>query len=820
MREKDSLGVADISGPNFTQMINRGSSGGEHMEELMNKVRREHFPLCVQKAQLITEIYQQTEGEPESLRQAKAFAHVLENITIWIDEEELIAGHAASKPWGVEIDPFLGPIDVELLKGLEQEGVVVIDEGDWSAIREAAEFWRRRNWQYRTWQIADERLWKFLQVGIWLPPMRKRAEGVGAYAGSGLGIYHGLHLAVPDYEKVLSHGLNSIIEEAEEELRSTRFFGRDDVERRLFLEAVIIALKAINHFANRLVDLAEAKAGTEANAERREKLQRIAETCRWVPANPARNLYEALQCFWLIYLVCNPSPTIGVGRFDQYMYPFYRKDKELDRITDEEVVRLLCELRVKDMELVRIALRPEKRMQHAGMAKWHNMVIGGVTSNGQDATNELTYLILEAAKRLMTPHHTVTLRVHEGTPEELMIKALEVVKTGVGMPAFVGDRSYIEFLLLKGVPPSVARNYALGGCLDVALPGLLRIVGASFFVAPKVLEIFLNDGVDPRTGLEVGPFKVDLDKLQTYVEFTDTLKEYLAHFIGLWVEEANLNAAVRSELAKHVVEAALMTDGIKAGKSFFERKMPYEINSVLLPVGMINVADSLATIKKLVFEEQKITMAQLKKALHANWEGYEELRRMCLEAPKYGNDDDYTDLIAKDLYRFLAKTITKFDYTLGGKHQPGGISISSMWAGGDITGATPDGRYAGEVLADGSMSPMRGRDTNGPTAIIKSASKIDQAFYASTLLNMKFHPSTLGNTEDLRKLATLIKTYFSLGGKHIQFNVVNREILLEAQKQPENYYDLVVRVAGYSAYFVQLGKRVQDEIIARTELNM
>lgn len=790
------------------------------MEELVNKVRREHFPLCVRKAQLITEIYRQMEGEPESLRQAKAFAYVLENIPIWIDEEELIVGHAASKPWGVEIDPFLGPIDVELLNGLEQERVVVIDEEDWAAIREVAEYWRRMNWQYRTWQLADERLWKFLQVGIWLPPMRSRAEGVGAYAGSGLGIYHGLHLAVPDYEKVLSHGLNSIIEEAEEELKSIRFFGRDDVEKRLFLEAVIIALKAINHFANRLADLAEAKAGTEANLERRERIQRIAETCRWVPANAARSFYEALQCFWLIYLVCNPSPTIGVGRFDQYMYPFYRKDKEMGRITDEEVIRLLCELRVKDMELVRVALRPEKRMQHAGMAKWHNMVIGGVTSNSQDATNELTYLILEAAKRLTTPHHTITLRVHEGTPEELMIKALEVVKTGVGMPAFVGDRSYIEFLLLKGVPLSVARNYALGGCLDVALPGLMRIVGASFFVAPKVLEIFLNDGVDPRTGLEVGPFKVDLDKFQTYVELTDALKEYLAHFIGLWAEEANLGAAVRSELAKHVVEAALMTNGIKAGKSFFERKMPYEVNSVLLPVGMINVADSLAAIKKLVFEEKKITMEQLKKAVQANWEGYEELRRMCLEAPKYGNDDDYADLIAKDLYRFLAKTITKFDYTLGGKHQPGGISISSMWAGGAITGATPDGRYAGEVLADGSMSPMRGRDTNGPTAIIKSASKIDQALYASTLLNMKFHPSTLGNTEDLKKLATLIKTYFSLGGKHVQFNVVNREILLEAQKQPENYYDLVVRVAGYSAYFVQLGKRVQDEIIARTELNI
>jgi len=790
------------------------------MEELVNKVRRESFPLCVEKARLITETYRQTEGEPESLRQAKALAHMLENITIWIDEEELIAGHPSSKPWGVEVDPFLGPIDVEMLKGMEEEGLVVIDEEDWSAIREVAEYWRKKNWQYRTWQLADERLWTFLQVGIWLPSMRSRAEGMGAYAGAGLGIYHGLHLGVLDYEKVLRQGLNGIIEEAEEELKNLRFFGRDDVEKKRFLQAAIIALKAINHFANRLGDLAGAKAETEANPEQKEKLQRIADTCRRVPANPARSFYEALQCFWLIYLVCNPSPTIGIGRFDQYMYPYYKKDKETGRITDEEVVGLLCELRGKDMELVRIALRPEKRKQHTGMAKWHNMVIGGVTPDGQDATNELTYLILKAADRLRTPHHTVTLRVHEDTPEDLMVKALEVVKTGVGMPAFVGDKSYLDFLLSKEVPLEVARNYALGGCLDVALPGLMRIMEASFFVVPKIFEIFINNGVDPRTGLEVGPFKADLDKFQTYREFEDAFKEYLAHFLGLWAETTNLQAKIRSELMKHVVEAALMTGGIEAGKSFFERKMPYEVNSVLLPVGMINASDSLVVIKKLVFEERKLTMGQLAEAMQANWEGYEELRGICLKVPKYGNDDDYADLIAKDLYRFLAETITKYDFVFGGKHQPGGISISSMWAGGEITGATPDGRYAGEVLADGSMSPMRGRDTTGPTAIIKSASKIDQSLYASTLLNMKFHPTALGGTEDLKKLTALIKTYFSLGGKHVQFNVVSREMLLEAQEQPENHHDLVVRVAGYSAYFIQLGKKVQDEIIARTELSI
>lgn len=790
------------------------------MEELEKRIRKEGFPLCVEKARLITEIYQQTEGKPEIIRQAKALSYVLENITTWVDGEDLIAGHGASKPWSVEIDPFLGPIDMELIKGLEEEGTIVIENKDLPLIKDIAEIWKKKNWQYKTWNLVDERLWKFLQVGIWLPPMRSREEGMGAYAGSGLGLYNGLHLSVLDYEGVINHGLNSLMNEAEEELKNIRFFRKDDIEKKQFLESAIISLKAIIRFANRLSEIAEIKAKKEINPENQERLQRIAEACKWVPAKPARSFYEALQSFWLIYLICNPSPTIGMGRFDQYMYPFYKRDKEAGRINDEEVIRLLCELRLKDMELIRIALRPEKRMQHAGMAKWHNMVIGGVTSGGQDATNELTYLILEAAKRVRTPHHTITLRVHEETPEELMIKALEVVKTGIGMPAFVGDRSYIEFLLSKGVPLQVARNYALGGCLDVALPGLMRITEAPFFVAPKVFEIFINNGVDPRTGLEIGPFKTDLNKFNNYNEFICAFKEYLSYFVNLWVETANLQAIVRNEVMKHVVEASLMVDGIKEGKSFLERKMPYEINSVLLPVGMINVADSLASIKKIVFEEKKVTLEQLKEALQADWKGYEELRQMCLEAPKYGNDDDFVDLIAKELYLFLAETITKYDYVFGGKHQLGGISISSMWAGGAITGATPDGRLAGEVLADGSMSPMRGRDTNGPTAIIKSSSKIDQPLFASTLLNMKFHPSALGKTDDLKKLASLIKTYFSLGGKHIQFNITSRETLLEAQKHPEKHPDLIVRIAGYSAYFVQLGKKVQDEIIARTELNI
>jgi formate C-acetyltransferase len=537
-----------------------------------------------------------------------------------------------------------------------------------------------------------------------------------------------------------------------------------------------------------------------------------------VPANPARSFYEALQSFWFIFLVVQQS-TASVGRFDQYMYPFYKKDIEEGRISEAEVLELLQLLRIKDMHLINTPLRGAKRQQYTGFAKWHNFTIGGVTPDGQDATNRLTYLILEAAKRTRTPHHTVTLRVHEGTPKELMIKALEVVKTGVGMPAFIGDKSYTEWLLSRGVPLELARDYVVAGCIEVSLPGHSRQPKCTFFVPPKVLEIFMNNGVDPRTGLEVGPFKDNLENLETFDDFVSAFKKYLAHFIHLSAELINVDIACAIDYASPI-DSALVADAVKDGKNLMERRMLYENAGAISLCGMINVVDSLAVIKKLVFEEKKITMAQLKEALRANWEGYDELRKLCLAAPKYGNDDDYVDSIATDLYGFYAETVPTVRTVYGEKFIPVAISITSQWAGGTITGATPDGRYNGEVLADGGASPMRGMDMSGPTAIIKSASKIDQVRFQSVLMNMKFHPSALGHTEDLTKLIALIKTYFSLGGKHVQFNVVGRETLLKAQKQPENYRDLVVRVAGFSAYFVQLSKQVQDEIIARTELNV
>jgi pyruvate formate-lyase/glycerol dehydratase family glycyl radical enzyme len=797
-----------------------GERAQRRLEKLLENTYVERYPLCIERARLITESWEQTKDEPMILRLAKAFAHLVKNMTVFIDDGELIVGNGASKPMGLEIEPFMGPFSEENLRTLEEEGFISVDDADWPEIKELASYWQDKNLQYRIGQLLDDkRLWPFAQTGVLLPPFRSKEEGIGGWAHAGIGMGVNRWLGVVDFEKVLNHGLNRLIKEAEEELAGIRFTDTIDTVRKAhFLQAVIISLKGIIQLANRFADLAAELALKETDRVRKAELQRIAEICKRVPANSARTFYEAMQSFWFTFLVVQQG-TASAGRFDQYMYPFYQRDIDKGETSEAEVLELLQLLRIKDMHLMPTPLHGAKRQQYAGFAKWHNFTIGGVTPDGQDATNRLTYLILEAARRTRTPHHTITLRVHEGTPKELMIKALEVVKTGVGMPAFIGDKAYVEWLLSRGIPLELARDYVMAGCIEVSLPGHSRQPKCTFLVPPKILEIFMNNGVDPRTGLEIGPFKVNLEGFETFEDLVSAFKEYLAYFIHLAAELINVDIACAVDYASPI-DSALMADAITQGKSLMERRMLYENGGAISLCGMINVVDSLAAIKKLVFDEKKITMTQLAEALRANWKGYDELRSLCLAAPKYGNDDDYVDSIAADLYRFYAETVPTVKTVYGEKFIPVAISITSQWAGGTITGATPDGRRDGEVLADGGASPMRGRDINGPTAIIKSASKIDQVRFQSVLLNMKFHPSALGSAEDLEKLATLIKTYFSLGGKHVQFNVASRETLLDAQKHPENYRDLVVRVAGFSAYFVQLSKQVQDEIIARTELNI
>ncbi|MEJ2109528.1 MAG: pyruvate formate lyase family protein [Acidobacteriota bacterium] len=789
------------------------------IQSLMSTLKKDNYPICIEKLRIALRTMAENEGEPITVKRAKVFANVLREIPIFIEENTLIAGNGASQPMGLEIDPEYSLWSQDEIDALKREGFLISPEDE----RELQELNAGRKSKTLIGSMGeavahDERLMHFLRMGVILPPWKNTREGSGGgYALSGLGLGPGFFLMAVDFSIVLNHGLERLISEAESEIAELRHTGEDSLSRLRYLQAVVRMHRAAIDFAGRYADLAAEMAKKEDRPGRKKELEEMAEICRKVPANPAQTFREALQSFWFIFLMINPSPTAAAGRFDQYMHPFYHADKIAGRITDAEALELLECLRIKDMQLNRIS-GERNRKKNAGLAKWHNWTIGGVTSDGRDATNDLTYLLLEAAKETRLPHHTLTLRVHKDTPDELMLKALEVVKTGIGMPAFVGDRSYMAYFMRYGIPLKDARNYVITGCLDANLPAKSRTVAIGMFIVPLVFDIFLHNGADPVTGLQVGPETGDPESFNDYAEFIAAFKKQLRYFMELAAEKDNLELLIERELFPDAFRSSLMEDGIANGRDLLNRTMPFENGAVLNPVGMINVADSLAAVKKLVYEDRTIPMSDLKQALDRDWQGFESLRSRCLEAPKYGNGDSYVDAIATDLYAFWTETAEKLPTAFGSMHKATAISITSHQPGGALTGATPDGRHAREICADGTVSPMQGRDMHGPTAVIRSALQIDQDPYQATLMNMKFHPSALETEEDLQKLAAMIKTYLKRGGKHVQFNVVSKEMLLDAQKEPEKYRDLVVRVAGYSAYFTQLNRTMQDEVIARTEL--
>ncbi len=787
---------------------------------LLRKVHPQRYPLCVEKAQIVLESFKQTEGEPQILRRAKAVGHFLDHRTIFIEDDELIVGNPASKPMGMEAGS-LGPTwpNEELAK-LKAE-LFDISADDEARLRGLDDYWKG---QGRTLaeQLGrcydDERMWPFIQSGILLPPWKRKDEGRGLGSAEGAwGLSLGLTLIVVDFERALTLGLDAISAAAAQALAGLKVTDADAAAKASFYQSVIITNDALGRIARRYADLAAAMAREEANPRRRRELEQIAITCRQVPAKPARSFHEALQAFWFVWLMV-ASGTASGGRFDQFMYPYYRKDRDTGRLSDVEATELLALLRVKVMQVNFLAGGKVQRDKWAGFARWNNWVLGGVTRDGRDATNELSYLLLDAAKLCPTPHYTLTLRVHEETPDDLIVKAMEVVKLGLGMPAFVGDRSYIDYLTSEGVELEDARDYSLGGCLDAMLAGKARTSAIGMFVVPLVLELTLYNGVERNTGRQLGPRTGELARFESFDALLAAFKVQLRHFMELANDEHNILLNVERELFPDAFHSMLMDDAIAVGRDVLARVMPFENGSVLNPVGMINVADSLAALKQLVFEQRQVSLATMQAALASNWQGFEDIRRLCADAPKFGNGLPYVDSIAADLYRSWAEIAHSFRSSWGGQVKSSGISITSYGPGGALTGATPDGRRAGENLADGTLSAAQGKDTRGPTALIRSGIAVDQTPYQSMLFNLKFHPSALKTASDLRKVAALIKTYMVAGGKHVQFNVVDRATLIDAQRHPENHRNLIVRIAGYSAYFTELTRAIQDDVIGRTEL--
>ena len=798
----------------------------ERVKKMKESLKISKYPLCVEQFRLANESLEQTAGEPMILRRAKLHAHVLDHITIFIEEDDLLCGSGASKPFGLEMQYEYGVWTKDEVESLKSE-IYTISPEDEEELYRLNERFSSNSLNSNLVETMgkslgeNERLWPFMKSGCILPPWKDKKGGSGGgFAMSGYGLGPGFALVCVDYEKILKGGAKAIIEEAKECLENLRYDSADSIDKRNFWEGVVIVFEAWVRFAGRYAALAEEMAEKEENEVRKKELLEMARICRKVPYEPADTFYEALQSFWFTFLMVCPSPTSTAGRFDQYMYPYYKRDMEAGIIDDEKVLELLEIMRCKVMKINRVSGKAN-RAKNSGMAKWYNWTIGGVKEDGSDATNELSYLLLEAAKDTHLPHHTVTLRVHKNTPEKLMLKALECVRSGIGMPAFLGDESFIRFFTDQSeenrLPIEKARNYCPTGCVDGNIPGETRTQVATFFIIPQAMDICMHEGFCRYTKEMVGKSFGDVTKMKTFEEFKHAVYEEIRYLMEMANERINVELIAERELFPDVFRSALMKDGVKVGKDMFSKRFAFENGAVLGAVGGVNTGNALYAIKKLVFDEKKYTMAELLKALDADWEGFEEMRADFKEQPKYGNNIEEVDNMVAEIYKLHGDTCLSLPCAYGDTLKPNAISISAHQPGGACTGATADGRKGGDILADASLSPDHGTDKNGPLAVFMSAMKVPQDAYQGTLMNMKIMPDNMKTEEDLKKLSSMIRTYLTHGGKHIQFNVVNQEEMLDAKIHPQDHDELVVRVAGYSAYFVRLTSQIQDEVIHRTE---
>jgi formate C-acetyltransferase len=780
--------------------IRRGRDEEEGAKRL---AYRSELKLCLERARLLTEVFKQTEGEPMIIRKAKALAHILQNMTIYIDEGQLIAGNYASTPESLPCYPEMA---IGWLQKAVNDGYrTLLDDAGREEMAEITAYWRGKqaHGKERAYLPEDLKPW-------W------------AYNGVTF-VWRGAESGVPNYEKLFRVGLNGVIKEAEDKLNSlsdTMLPPKDYVEARDFLEAAIISLRAAIDFGKRFAELAKAMAADERDVQRKEELGKIAQICEGAPGNPPRSFYEALQFFYFIHLITHLIELYmnGAGvRIDQILYPFYKKDREEGNITREEALELLECLFLKLDEQAQ--LMPPITVAGAGAVHgWCTLTIGGIDRQGEDASNEISYLVLDAVDELRTLlQPSIAFRYHEKVPHALVLRVIDVLHTGIGYPALFNDKYEIPMLVQLGMPLEDARDYAIEACMRWNIPGKNIACRAlnGMVVLPKCLELALNQGWDKFSGKQLGPRTPDP---LTFTSIDDVIDAYLEQVSFAMDKLARINNLIdvfyEQDLSRPFL-SALMDGCIEKGKDC--RRWSYFYKTIVGPMGTTTLADALAAMKKLVFEEKRVSMAELLDALRNNWEGKEELRQMFLnEAPKFGNDDDYVDTIALDVLQRTNQIVESFTNFLNFPFIMDGSSGAAYWGYSDLLGATPDGRKEKEPFNDGTISPVTGRDKKGPTAVLKSVSKVNPRKTFNQLLNQKFLPRFLEG-ENKEVFADYLKTWADLGIHHIQFNVVSAETLREAQGNPEKYRDLVVRVAGFSAYFVDLPRGLQDAIVARVE---
>jgi formate C-acetyltransferase len=788
----------DLRGKLIVKAV-RNVRRGYMKDEASRGMFRPGIKLDLQRSRLLTESYKMTEEEPMPIRRAKALDHILSNLKIYIQPWERIVGNHTEEPSGLFF-----PIDMNwrsVLRAVNSvEGNSLLDDEGRAELEELCKYWDGKCMSDRHKDFFGGDLakyWKYEGTFIWS---------------------HWSELGVPDYEKLMQVGFKGLIQEAEEKLKEIeRTVPRDYVDQKEFLLGVLIVLRSVINFAHRYSRLAREMAEQETGDEDfKGRLLEIAETCEWVPENPPRTFLEALQFFFFVHLVRYVEySTLGIGiRFDKVFGPYYEKDLAEGHITRNEALELLQLLWVKLHELG-LVYSPLLSAIYGGVASLQAITIGGTDSEDRDITNEVSYLVLDTALSMRTLEPSIALRIHDGTPDELFEKAVDVIRTGIGYPSLFNDRVIVPMLQRWDVPPEVSRDYSVSGCVYIELPGkcMARRPMGGIAVA-KCLWWALHQGRNPKTGEQWGAPTPDPRTFRSVDDVMDAYLEQVRFFLD---KQCKIEDTVRALYEKYLPRpyySAILDDCIKNGQDC--RKMAYPSNTFCVIIGPTNVADSLAAIKKVIFEGKKVSMEKLIEAMDHNWKGYENVRQLMLQAPKYGNDDDYVDQIMNEVQVRTEAVLESFKDRFGYSCHGDGSGISATYGVAFDTPATPDGRFDGEAFADATLSPMMGRDTKGPTAVLNSAAKIDMVQTYNHLMNQKFLPNYL--EDDYKPIfINYLKTWRELGIAHVQFNVVDKETLLDAQTHPEEYQDLIVRVAGYSAYFVDLSRGLQDVIIARTE---
>ncbi len=773
--------------------------------------------ICAERALLATEAYKKHQNQPNVMKRALMLQNILEKMSIYIEEETLLAGNQAASNRDAPIFPeyTLEFVMKELHLFEKRDGdIFYITEKTKEDLRSIASFWENNNLRSKGGALLPDEVDVFMETGFF---------GMEGKLNSG-----DAHLAV-DYKTILEIGLKGYEERTLKMKANLDLTKLENIDTYQFYKSVLIVIEAVKTYATRFSKLAKEKAQT-ASPPRKEELLEMSRICAKVPYEPAETFLEAVQSVWFIQLLLqieSNGHSLSYGRFDQYMNPYLQTDLDNGSITEERAIEILTNLWIKTFTVNKVRSQAHT-LSSAGSPLYQNVTIGGQTRDKKDAVNNMSYLVLRSVAQTKLPQPNLTVRYHKNLNSDFLNECIEVMRLGFGMPALNNDEIIVPSFLDLGVEEGDAFDYSAIGCVETAVPGKwgYRCTGMSYMNFPKILLVTMNDGIDPSSGKRFTAGHGHFKDMTSYEELQDAWEKVIAELTRMSVIVENAVDLALEREVPDILCSALTQDCIGRGKTLKEGGAVYDFISGL-QVGIANMADSLAAIKKLVFEEKRITPEELWNALEENFQstkGKKIQQLLINEAPKYGNDNDYVDQLVVNAYHTYIEEIKKYPNTrfgrgpIGGLRYAGTSSISANVGQGFGTLATPDGRNAGEPLAEG-CSPSHARDQKGPTAVFKSVSKLPtREITGGVLLNQKVSPAMLSTKENKEKLKMLIKTFFNrLDGYHVQYNVVSKDTLVNAQLHPEKHRDLIVRVAGYSAFFNVLSKQTQDDIIGRTE---